>query len=60
MLQPFVVAAAVVDWDLQLLFQGYGAETAFNGEYFWWTWVVRTIAGRIERHFGYCLGGRTM
>ena len=38
--QLFVIAATAVDWDLPLLFQGYGAEAAFNGEYFWWTWGV--------------------
>lgn len=38
--QPFVVTATAVDWDLSLLVQGYGAEAAFNGDYFWWTWGV--------------------
>lgn len=39
-LQLFVIAATAVDWNLPLLFQGYGAQ-AFNGAYFWWTWGVR-------------------
>ena len=39
--QLFVIAATAVDWDFPMLFQGYGADVAFKGEYFWWTWGVR-------------------
>jgi hypothetical protein len=42
LLQLFVVQATAVDWDLGLLFQGYGAAASFDGRYFWWTWGVST------------------
>lgn len=37
--QLFVIASTAVDWDLPLLFSGYGAG-AFGGDYFFWTWGV--------------------
>lgn len=41
-LQLFVISTTLLNWDLLKLAQGYGPGQAWNGNYFYLNWAVRT------------------
>jgi len=42
LLQLFVISTTLLNWDLLKLAQGYGPGQAWNGNYFYLNWAVRT------------------